>query len=77
MSENSRASISFGHPQAFNPDSETIAAYLECVELFLQANAVAEEKKVTVFLSVIGRSTYSLLRNLTSPTLQYFQGFDG
>ena len=44
----------FGHLETFNPDSETIVAYLERVELFLQANAVAEEKKVAVFLSVIG-----------------------
>jgi len=43
----------FGHLETFNPDSETIAAYLEQVELFLQANAVTDEKKVAVFLSVI------------------------
>ena len=32
------------------------------------ANDVADEKKVAVFLSLIGSKTYSLLRNLVSPT---------
>ena len=36
----------FGNLETFDTDSETIAAYLEQVELFLQANAVADEKKV-------------------------------
>jgi len=61
----------FGHLETFNPDSETITAYLERVDLFFQANAVKEEGKVAVFLSVIGRKTYSLLRNRTYQRILY------
>ena len=53
----------------FNLDNETISAYLERFDLFIQANGVADEKKVPVFLSVLGGKTYSLLRNLLSPAL--------
>ena len=58
--------LSFGNIDSFNPDNE---AYLECFDLFIQANGVADEKKVPVFLSVLGGKTYSLLRNLLSPAL--------
>jgi len=61
--------LAFGHLETFNLDSETITGYLEHVGLFFQANAVKEGRKVAIFLSVIGRKTYSLLRNLTSPNL--------
>ena len=61
--------VSFGNMDSFNPENETISAYLERFDLFIQANGVAEEKKVPVFLSVIGGKTYSLLRNLLSPAL--------
>ena len=37
------------------------------MELFFQTNAVADGRKVTVFLSLIGPKTYELLRNLVAP----------
>ena len=37
------------------------------MELFFQANAVADGRKVAVFLSLIGPKTYGLLRNLVAP----------
>ena len=37
------------------------------MELFLQANAVADGRKVAVFLTLIGPKTYGLLRNLVAP----------
>ena len=61
--------VSFGHMDVFNPENETITAYLERFDLFIQANGVAEGKKVPVFLSVLGSKTYTLLRNLLSPAL--------
>jgi len=51
----------------YNLDNEKISSYLERVELFMTANGVAEEKQVTVLLSIIGAKTYSLLCNLLSP----------
>jgi len=38
----------------FNPEEENISAHLDCVELYLIANGVKEERKVAVLLSVIG-----------------------
>ena len=68
--------VSFGHLDAFNLDNETISAYLEWFDLFVQANAVSDEKKVPVFLSVLGGKTYALLHNLLSPALPKDKDFD-
>ena len=56
-----------GHSQEFRSDTESVAAYLERVQLFFTANDVAENKQVPVFLSSIGAATYALLRDLVSP----------
>ena len=57
-----------GRIQEYSPENELFSSYTERVELFFAANDVADEKKVAVFLSLIGSKTYSLLRNLVSPT---------
>ena len=56
-----------GRIQEFDAETESITAYLERMQLFLTANAVDDDKKVAVLLSVIGSKTYSLLRNLLEP----------
>lgn len=56
-----------GKIEEFKPDTEQFSAYLEQVELFFVANDVANEKKTAVFLSVVGGTTYGLLRNLLAP----------
>ncbi len=45
-----------GQLEAFDPRSDSISAYLERAELFLDANNVPEEKKVTTFLSAMGKA---------------------
>eukprot|EP00731_Ephydatia_muelleri_P033663 Em0034g45a len=57
-----------GKIQEFEPGNESMSAYPERVELFMAANAIAEERKVTVFLSTVGPKTYGLLRNLVAPS---------
>ena len=47
----------------YAPEKETIPAYLERVDMFFLVNDICEEKKVPVLLSVIGATTYALLRN--------------
>ena len=64
-----------GHIQEFQPENELLSSYLERVQLFFIANDVVEEKKVAVFLSVIGSKTYSLLRNLLAPNLPQNQAY--
>ena len=51
----------------FKPESVKIEAYLELVQLFFDANTIAEDKQVAVLLTVIGSSTYALLTSLLAP----------
>ena len=57
----------FGQLQAFNPDTDSVTAYIERDHLFFAANEIPDKKTVAVFLSTIGGKTYELLRNLVSP----------
>ena len=50
----------YGRIDPFQPDNETIAVYLERVELYFQANDIRDEK-VSILLTSIGPHT--LLRN--------------
>ena len=56
-----------GRLDEFNPANDSITAYVERAQLYMDANSVPEDKKVAVFLSAIGGKTYSLLRNLLTP----------
>ena len=59
---------SIGKIDEFKPEQESVATYLERMELFFVANNIKEaEKQVTVFLSVVGANTYTLLRGLVAP----------
>ena len=51
----------------FDPDTETMSAYLERVDIFFQAKGIAEEKQVGIFLSLLGAKIYSLLCDLVAP----------
>ena len=61
------AVAAIGQVETFNADRESIAAYLERIDLFLAANAIPDDRKVPVFLTLIGGQTYALLRDLLSP----------
>ncbi len=61
------AATSFGQIDHFDPDNEGTEAYLERVELYFQANGIADAKRVPVFLSVIRGKNYALLRDLLVP----------
>ena len=51
----------------FNSSAEPITVYLERVELYFSANSVAVNKQVATFLSVVGATVYSTLRDLFAP----------
>ena len=57
----------YGRIEEFRPDIETFCAYTERVQLFLEANAVPEERRVAVVLNVVGTKNYSLLRDMVPP----------
>ena len=66
---------SYGKIEEFQP-IKNISNYLECVEIFFQANGIADGKKVPVFLSIAGGSVYALLRSLLSPVKPQENTFD-
>ena len=65
-----------GNLQEFRPETELFSAYMERVKLFFTANAIAEDKQVAHFLTIVGSKTYALLRNLVAPTLPQDKSWD-
>ncbi|XP_059201274.1 uncharacterized protein K02A2.6-like [Centropristis striata] len=57
----------FGRIDDFKPENEPRSAYIERLEQFFVANDIADDKKVATLLSVMGATTYGLLRNLVRP----------
>ena len=58
---------SSSHVGEFQPDNESISAYLERVSLFFEVNGIAEERQAAWLLNVMGAKTYSLVRALVAP----------
>ena len=56
-----------GRLTEFNPQSDNISSYLEHLELYFEANAIEDARKVPVLLTVIGARAYDTLRSLLSP----------
>ena len=65
------AQVTFGTFQEFQPNSETITAYLERANNYFAANGVGADRQVAVLLSAISAKHYTLLRSLTAPQLPY------
>lgn len=66
----------YGQLQEFQPESDSIKAYLERVALYFVANAIPDDKKVPILLSSIGTSTYALLSDLLAPNPPGNKSFD-
>ena len=66
----------YGQLQEFQPESESIKAYLERASLYFAANEIAADKKVPILLSSIGAPTYALLSDLLAPTSPGDKSFD-
>ena len=64
-----------GKLEDFKQDAEPFQAYLERVNIFFAANDIPEDKKVPVFLSTIGGTTYGLVRNLVAPDVPVSKSF--
>ena len=56
-----------GQLPEFNSQTDSFKSYVERAHLFFEANSIADEKKLAVFLSSVGGKTYDLLRNLEAP----------
>ena len=57
----------YGQFSHFDLDQETMSAYLERVQIFFQADNIADEKQVGIFLSLIEAKSNGLLRDLLAP----------
>ena len=55
-----------GKLEEFDGQKETFVNYVERTEQYFIANDVKNEKKVSVFLSVIGSTAYGTFKNLFS-----------
>ena len=60
----------------FHPRKGSFTAFVECVQFFLSANGVHEDKHAAVLLSAIDEETYTILRNLLAPALPKEKMFD-
>ena len=60
----------------FDHRSNSIASYLERMQLYFVANSVEDERKVAVLLTVIGAKTYETLRSLLSPERPRDKSYD-
>ena len=65
------ATRTFGQLQEFQPETESIDAYLERVYMYFLASEMPAGKHVPVVLSMVEGKTYALLRDLFTP--QKFQ----
>ena len=70
------ATHAVGRIGEYDPQSESITTYLERLALYMEANGVADDKKVAVLLTVIGPKTYGILKSLLSPTLSQDKSLD-
>ncbi|KAG8191042.1 hypothetical protein JTE90_029485 [Oedothorax gibbosus] len=60
----------FGTINSYDPGTESWAQYTERLEQFFIANGIDEaDRQRAIFLTVVGPSTYGLLKNLLSPVL--------
>ena len=60
----------------FESTKEKFTSYIERVNLFLDANSIPEEKKVSTLLTLIGPESYQILRSLLSPALPKDKTFE-
>ena len=66
-----------GFIREYNPDEEDWTSYKECLhEYFIANDAKTAEKKKAILLSVVGASTYQLIRNLSAPDKPSEKSFD-
>ena len=56
-----------GKIQDYNPELERFSTYVERLRLYFEANNIPENRRVPVFLTVIGTKNYSLLSDFYSP----------
>ena len=67
---------SIGNSEPFSPEAESITAYLERIQLYFRANAIARDRHMPVFLSLIRSNIYVLLQNLVASESPGYKSFE-
>ena len=70
------ATDTIGQASEFNPENDSVTAYVERVLFFLEANEVKKDKYVAVLLSTISVRTHVVLRNFLVPELLRKESFE-
>ncbi|XP_049524585.1 uncharacterized protein LOC119455976 [Dermacentor silvarum] len=65
-----------GKLDEYDEKEQNFESYLERFEHFVTANDIKEEKKLAVFLSVIGARTYEVLKSLVVPAVPGDKSFE-
>ena len=65
-----------GSMDRFDDATESFISYTERIEQFFVANYINNDKKVAVLISVIGKKTYGILRDLCSPDRTNDKSYD-
>ena len=68
--------VVFGQLDAFDPESDNVVAYLKWVDLFFTATDIGPDKQISVFLTVVGSRTNTLIKSLTAPTLPQEKSYE-
>lgn len=55
--------------EPFSPRESDITSYIERMEQLFECNEVTDDKKVCMFLTLIGGDAYNTLKDLLSPNL--------
>ena len=50
-----------GTSDEFNPSNDTVINYVKHAQIYLEANDIAEAKKVSTLLSTISKKTFAVL----------------
>ena len=53
--------------ESFNPKTDNFDTFCERLEIAFEANDTTDAKKTAVFLTILGKETYEILRALTTP----------
>lgn len=71
-----RMAMIIGHIETFDEERKQWSMYVEWFEIFVEVNGISDEKSVSVFLSVMGVSTYKLLCSLITPVQPEAMDYD-
>lgn len=65
-----------GSIEQFKPGRDDFESYVERMKQFFICNVVEEDKKVSLFITLMGSETYSLLKNILYPETPESKSYD-